>query len=80
MFHSLQPLMQRLLRVTYFNSNLFPADDGACIYLWRYEMDTASCDFYACIEGLLNCVQAAEDGYVRSIAGCVCVAYAIIRQ
>ena len=80
MFHNLQPLMQRLFSISIFNSNLFPADDGASIYLWRYEMDTASCDFYACIESLLNCVQAAEDGHLRSAVGYICVAYAIIRQ
>jgi len=78
MLNNLQPLMQRLFSISHFNSNLFPADDWPGIYLRRYEMDTASCDFYTSIKGLLNCVQSAEDGYLYSITGCICFPSTII--
>src|SRR5216683_793128 len=43
-------------------------------------MDAATCDFHASIEGLLNCVQSTEDGYLGSIAGCICTSCTIIGQ
>ena len=72
--------MQALFSIPIHNRNLFPANDRPGIYLWCYEMDAATCDFHASIEGLLNCVQSTEDGYLGSIAGCICTSCTIIGQ
>ena len=77
--NSLDAFMQGFFRVSWLNSNLFAADDGAGINFRGYVVDRTAGYFHASVEGLSDGMESTKDGNGGTVFCGVRTACPIIR-
>src|SRR5438309_12028012 len=78
--NSLDAFVQGCFRVSWLNSDLFAADDGAGVNFRGYVVDRAAGYFHASVEGLSDGMESTEDGNGGTVVCGVRTAGLIIRD